>query len=445
MKRNLLFATASVLVLTASAAFAADSNTVYLNQSGDNQKADVSQSGNGNTVGSFNGNTGFDQDNGGLAGANILKVTQSGDGNSVGRDIKGRQSGAANSAEISQAGKNSDVELQQTGTSNGAVPAGWNWTNDPGVFNKITQDSSANGSKVSVIQNGQTNVFSIKQGNAGNVTSVGQTGQWGMAYVRQGIGSAETDAATGKQLPTGGNNNSASITQDSAGLNYAVAVQGGGNSNSLSIGQSGNLQGANAWQNGNGNLFSSTQTNLGNVVGVTGSIYGTDSPVTQTGDNNTYINTQTGTYNSANGTQTGNVNQVFNTQTGNGEKLLGTQEGTYNYVSNIQAGAGNSLTYSQKNNTVKTSFNLIINDQSATAVSNTAYVVQDGNGLYSKGSQTGGTSNSADVNQVGQYSASYYTQSGSSNGIIVAQVGNYNLSNVNQVGTGNHANIQQKP
>ncbi|OPF91640.1 curlin [Rhodopseudomonas palustris] len=444
MKRNLFFVTASVLVLSSSAAFAADSNTVYLNQTGNDQQANITQSGNGNSVGAFNGNSGFLQENGTLSGANLLTVKQSGNSNSVGRDIQGKQSGAGNSAAIFQEGTGSDVELQQTGTSNGAVPSGWNWTNDPGVFNKITQDSSSNGSKVSVIQDGKNNVFSIKQGNTGNSTSVNQIGEWGMAYVRQGIGAAETDASTGNALPTGGNYNVASITQNSAGLNYAVAVQGGGNSNSLSISQSGNLQGANAWQNGNANVFSSIQTNVGNVVGLTGGIYGTDSPITQTGDNNTYINTQTGSSNSANGSQTGNFNQVFNTQSGGSETVRGTQVGTYNYVSNSQAGSSNLLDYKQTN-TVSTAFNQIVNDQSTTAVSNTAYVVQDGNGLYSKGLQTGGSYNSANVSQTGQFSASYYTQDGSSNSIIVAQVGNYNVSNVSQIGAGNHANIQQKP
>ncbi|MFT3938987.1 curlin [Rhodopseudomonas sp.] len=445
MKRNLFFVTASVLALSATAAMA-DSNTVVLNQADTSHHATIEQFNSGNNVGSYSGWSGFDQNNnGGLVGGNQLTVTQAGYNNSVGRDAKGYQYGAGNSAVISQAGNGSDVELQQKGENNGSVPAGWDWTNDPGIFNKITQDSTSTGSKVSVVQDGSNNVFSIKQGNTSNSTSVTQTGAWGLAYVRQGIGVAEQDKATANWLPTGGNSNVATISQASSGVNYAVAVQGGGNSNSLSIGQTGALHGANAWQIGSTNTFSSIQTGTGNTAGLSGGIYGADDPIKQIGNSNSYVSTQSGSYNTANGSQTGDLNYVTNVQTGSHGAIAGTQNGYYNSVDSVQSGSYNTLKYAQTN-VSGSSWNQIVNSQTGAGTvlaANLADIKQDGYGLYSNGVQSGGDGNSATVSQVGTYHISYYTQTGSSNVLGVTQTGSGNHSNVHQVGTGNSASVIQ--
>uniref|UniRef100_E6VF86 Curlin associated repeat protein n=1 Tax=Rhodopseudomonas palustris (strain DX-1) TaxID=652103 RepID=E6VF86_RHOPX len=443
MRRNLFFATVSVLTLTASAALA-DSNVVILNQYDASQHATIEQFNSGNSVGTYNGWSGFEQNNGGLAGNNVLTVSQTGTGNSVGRDTKGIQSGAGNSADIAQAGVSSDVELQQFGTNNGSVPAGWNWTNDSGVFNKIVQDSSSVGSKVSVVQNGENNVFSIKQGNTSNNTSVTQTGKWAMAYVRQGLGAAETDGATSVQMPFGGNYNVATISQNSAGLNYAVAVQGGGDSNSLGIYQNGDLLGANAWQEGAGNVFSSNQSGVGNTIGITGGIYGSDTPIKQKGNGNSYVSNQSGSNNTANGTQTGDVNVVFNNQGGTNNSIAGSQTNNNNNVNNSQFGSYSKLTYTQTNSGGATNYIVNIQNGAGTVGSqNTAVVEQSGFGLYSSGQQSGGDGNSASVTQDGSLHASYYVQSGATNTIAVAQTGAGNYSNLNQTGTGNYATIKQ--
>lgn len=444
MKRNLFFVTASVLVLSATAAMA-DSNVVVLNQADATQKAVVDQEGSSNSVGTYNGWSGFDQNNnGGLAGGNSLTVTQTGNGNSVGRDVKGYQSGEGNSAVILQAGTSSDVELQQKGTTNGSSATGW--TNDPGVYNKITQDSTSNGSKVSVFQDGKNNAFSIKQGNTNNSASVSQGGESGMAYVRQGVGVAETDAATGASLPLNGNSNVATISQVSAGLNYAVAVQGGGDSNNLSISQTGNLHGANAWQIGSANTFSSIQAGTGNTAGLNGGIYGSDDPIKQVGNSNSYVSNQSGSYNTANGSQVGDVNYLYNSQSGNNGAISGSQTGKFNYLNSTQAGSYNSLKYSQANAS-GSAWNYVYNTQTGAGTSgsvNVADIKQDGYGLYSSGTQSGADGNSAKVEQAGTWHVSYYTQSGSANTIQVAQTGSGNYSNVNQAGSGNNANITQK-
>lgn len=443
MKRNLFFVTASVLALSASAAMA-DGNVVVLNQYDASQHATIEQFNSGNSVGAYNGWSGFDQNNGGLAGNNGLTILQTGTGNSVGRDTKGVQSGTGNSADITQAGASSDVELQQFGTSNGAVPTGWNWTNDSGVFNKIVQDSSSASSKVSVVQNGENNVFSIKQGNTSNNTSVTQTGKWAMAYVRQGLGAAETDGATGVQIPFGGNSNSATISQNSAGLNYAVAVQGGGDSNSLGIYQNGDLLGANAWQEGAGNFFNSNQSGTGNTIGITGGIYGSDTPIKQKGNGNSYTSNQSGANNTANGTQTGNVNFVLNNQGGNNNSISGSQVNNNNNVNNSQFGSYSTLTYTQTNGGGGSNYIVNIQNGAGTVGSqNTAVVDQSGNSLISSGQQYGGDGNFAKVTQGGSLHASYYVQNGATNTIVVAQTGASNYSNLNQSGTGNNANIKQ--
>ncbi|AVT75198.1 curlin [Rhodopseudomonas palustris] len=444
MKRNLFFVTASLLALSTSAAFA-DGNVVVLNQYDVSQHATIEQFNSGNSVGAYNGWSGFDQNNGGLAGSNVLSVSQTGTGNSVGRDTKGVQSGTGNSADIKQAGVSSDVELQQFGTSNGAVPTGWDWTNDSGVFNKIVQDSSSVSSKVSVVQNGENNVFSIKQGSISNNTSVTQTGKWAMAYVRQGLGAAETDGATSAQMPFGGNYNGVTISQNSAGLNYAVAVQGGGDSNSLGIYQNGDLLGANAWQEGAGNVFSSNQSGVGNTVGITGGIYGSDTPIKQKGNGNSYTSNQSGTNNTANGTQTGNVNFVLNNQGGANNSISGSQTNNNNNVTSSQFGSYSTLAYTQTNSGGGANYIVNIQNGAGTVGSrNTAVVNQSGFGQYSSGQQYGGDGNSANVTQSGSLQASYYVQNGAANTIVVAQTGVGNYSSLNQNGSGNNANITQK-
>jgi hypothetical protein len=116
MKTHLLLSTAVVALLGASSAFAG-SNTVYLNQIDSSQNASITQSGSSNTVGYSWRN--FVQQNGGLSGHNALVINQSGNNNWVARDAQGYQSGTSNTANISQAGYGSDVELQQSGTENG--------------------------------------------------------------------------------------------------------------------------------------------------------------------------------------------------------------------------------------------------------------------------------------------------------------------------------------
>lgn len=289
MRTHLLLSTAVVALLGASSAFA-DSNTVYLNQPDSSQDATITQSGSGNNVGS--GGNYFLQQNGSGTGDNQLTITQTGNNNWVSRDGAGFQSGTTNTANISQAGFNSDVELQQNGTNNGKPNVGW--TNSPN-YDTIVQDSSSNGSKAGVYQTGNNNAFDIVQGGNSNNTSVTQNGTGGLAFTRQAVGNWAQDV-TGRWYPVNGSNNNIAINQTSASINYAVAVQGNGDGNGLAITQSGDWLGANIWQIGSGNYASSVQSGNNNVIGLADTNSSVDTPFVQQGNSNKLINSQTGSY-----------------------------------------------------------------------------------------------------------------------------------------------------
>ncbi|MFT0879442.1 curlin [Rhodopseudomonas sp. G2_2311] len=434
MTRSIFLISVSALALQAVSA-SADSNVVYLDQSGTSQDATITQSHSGfNQVGTAANP--FSQSDGSGSGHNSLTVTQSGDHNRFAVNLPGFQSGKANSAEVSQAGKNSSVDLQQTGTKNGV--AFLPWTNGP-ITDGIRQDGTANGSAVTLQQNGKNNVFDIAQGGAGNRTNVSQSGNNGMVYVRQDTSLPDTTLRNPKPYKSNaGNNSTIDVNQTTtSGWTYAAVAQGGGDGNHVTIGQNGSLLNAGVNQSGSGNVFYSSQTDNGNAAGQR-TLLGPDTPIKQIGDNNSYSNFQSGTGNSANGTQTGSFNVALNIQSGSVNELTGTQKGIGNSVTSTQSGAREYLRYSQ----TSTSYgNTIVSSQSGGG--DDAYLSQNGNGNSINGSQSGGLLNTVTAEQAGNGNTAQYAQVGSLNGLTLTQTGNGNHSATNQTGVHNVIKVTQ--
>jgi hypothetical protein len=404
MKKLLLTSTSILAVAFASQAFAGGSSS-YTSQGGTGQVADINQSGgNYDRVGSAG--SPFVQDNyGGVVGQNNLIVIQSGSYNALGYNYQGYQLGDQNTAEVTQQGTSSAVDLRQLGTQNGRVGSvGWNNSSSSDV---IVQDSSSYGSLVDLTQSGANNMFDLGQGGSYNRTTVNQSGdRTNQAYVRQ-------------NLAYGGNYSSIDITQVTQSqatptfdVNYAVAVQGGGDGNAISISQNGNSLGANVMQSGSSNIVASVQTGVNNMIGVT-SGFGADTPFTQSGNANRVDNLQGGANNTVNGSQSGTSNYISTSQVGTGADASITQTGTSNYTYNTQSGANAKLLVNQ-NGTL-----------------NTAYSTQDGLQY-------------AEITQTGDNNLSTGVQSGvGPNNAFVTQGSSGNTANYNQNGSGNITTIHQ--
>jgi len=441
MKKILLISASTLSLAVASSAWA-DSNTVYLDQTGTDQGATITQSGTDNTVGTSGHNNAFVQGNDTSGtGGNVLSVTQTGNNNSV---MPGFQQGTDNTANISQAGQYSDVTLQQAGSNNGQ-PASPAWNNDS-VYNSIVQDTTAYSSTISLTQNGNSNVFDLAQGGTGNKMTVTQdVNDNGYVFVRQSVDPSVPAAdAYGHYYPLGGDDNTVWVSQSGTNVNYAVAIQGGGDSNKLAINQNGSLLAANIWQNGSDNIANSWQTGNNNAIGMAGTnAYANDNPFVQTGNYNLLNSWQSGASNNElNGAQFGTGNAIWSAQYGDGSTALINQDtssnyGNYNKVLNFQ-GNNAQLVASQTN-----SDGYIYNNQDGYSL---ATITQSGYGDKSVGSQFGGTSglqNTATVSQSGSYDVAFYSQNGSNNSVTVIQDGNHNMSSTTQSGTGNTATVTQ--
>ncbi|WP_155947831.1 curlin [Rhizobium sp. 2MFCol3.1] len=332
MRTNLLLSTAVVALLGATSAFAG-SNTVYFTQTDSGQNAQINQTGGFNTIG-YSWRP-FIQQNGGLSGQNALTINQSGSNNWVARDAQGYQSGTQNNAAINQSGNGNDIELQQSGTQNGY---GYVAYNNGGAYNSIVQDGTATSSKVSVVQNGYRNGFDVLQGGLNNNTSLNQSGNGGVAYVRQGTWGG--DQSTGRVIGPG-SNNSIAINQTTGTASGVIALQGSGDGNSMNIGQSGDQLYVNAYQQGFANQISSTQAGVFS-----------NASIVQVGNNNN-VQSYQGNYALATLTQTGNGNQIYGTQIngvgGYQNVATVTQNGSNNYANYGQDGYANNINLSQTN------------------------------------------------------------------------------------------------
>lgn len=354
--QKLLLATASVIALGFGATAAmAGSSQIYDQQDGTGQTAFIDQSGGSNASVGTLGNP-FIQNNGSGTGGNAITITQVGSNNSFGRTASAFQSGTDNRANILQNGNNSDIELQQTGTNNGAnniqdTHGYWSNDNDGGL---IEQSSTANYSKISLSQNGSNNLFNIGQGGTSNTVTATQTGD-NLLWIRQGTNypdiwySPLTVAATETNSTITVNQNGGYFDASGNYDNYAGLSQGGGNRNQMSITQGGNGNSVDINQNGSNNSFTTYQSGFRNFVGGEDGWPVPDGgvPVVQSGSNNLVSTSQVGNWNMVFGSQVGNNNQVWSSQTGSYDTLNYTQTSSNNYISNIQGGSGNTVTIHQ--------------------------------------------------------------------------------------------------
>lgn len=368
MQKHLLALAGGVAALALSSAAFADSQTIYLSQSGHDQQANITQTGNGNYVGR-SGNE-FVQNDGAGNGGNNLVVNQSGTSNLLGWNKQGYQSGTGNSADVTQSGSNGRVELQQLGTNNGVQSSFFTqqavtlFPELSSIKNTINQNTTGT-SFVDLSQNGSNNIFQITQAGINNGITVNQ-GQMGNAVQLQQAGDATNSYMTVSQTNV----------EDSA--NLVRLFQGNGNDNQASATQNGTKSVASvAQQNGSGNRFTSNQTSnsgaFGNVI--SGALTGTFdiSYAQQQGSNNT-----------ANFTQNGDQNFTGFNQYGNSNIMMANQQGTGNELSMLQIGN-----------------------------SNQAYVTQTGT--------SGSSRNNATVDQQGNSHFANLTQNGSGNKATMTQ------------------------
>ncbi|NEW99524.1 hypothetical protein DY467_22320 [Rhodopseudomonas sp. BR0G17] len=290
MKRNLFFVTASVLALSATAAMASD-NTVYLNQSGTEQKADITQEGAASSV----GNNGWFIQAALASGdaGNYLSVSQTSTSNAS--TSNGYQYGSNNTAHLTQSGYASNIVLQQYGNDNGRP------TSNVGPSDVITQNGTAYQSNVTLSQGGNSNLFSISQGGYQNNVTATQSGNSNELTIQQALYYDGTYGYYYNQIKStqSGNANKSDFSQIGSYNQIDSTQYGNEKARIYQIGYNNRSVG---YQYGGGNTVSIDQ-------GVNGVAYGT----------NNYANyAQSGTGLQLNLTQTGNNNQSNTVQSGIG-------------------------------------------------------------------------------------------------------------------------------
>jgi hypothetical protein len=411
--RGIVFASTTALsIIFASAAFAG-SNTVYLGQTGNSQKAEITQSGNNSWVGTSTSNP-FVQENGAGYGGNTLKVDQWIGGNTIGLYGTAKQSGTTNNVDIRQFG-GGNIELLQVGTNNGTGSL----INNYGDAGNIQQGGQGGG-KIAVVEFGNNNGFNIWQGGSNNTANLTQAGENLKAVVRQSYGGSDT--SVGKPYPIDtASSGTITINQGTGSSgsysDFAYGVQGGalGSGNTMALWQDGSQLVASVWQDGAHNEAESHQFGSSNSLGKVGP--GTNTPFFQEGSYNHLLNYQYGNNNEVTGSQTGADNLVSSVQYGSYSTANFVQDGTYNKAYNSQYDIAS------------------------------ASVSQDGFNNYSLGVQSGGgwgsAKNTATISQDGNNNISVYAQSGYSNSLSVTQTGNSNASNIAQNGNSNQAIVQQ--
>lgn len=317
-----------------------------LNQNGDNNMLDILQDGARNEIGTsnnlggigtsygFNGvpvaqrpasawtrNIGIDQ----VGDRNVLDITQTGDRNAVGAVY---QEGSTTATATTN--KLTIVQVGIAGTSHQGIGDVWQ-ENTGGAANEasISQTGGGHhlGSKVYLVtQKGFANDLNIVQtGNSHVVTSTNQHGEGNIADIDQTGGTGNWVGS----LDQDGSANYASILQNGSG-NVVVSVSQD-NTASSSFGNEAILT-FNGSYNGVG-TFTGDAAGL-NLALATVSQLGDKNLVnyTVTGNNNLFAFSQTGDGNTSVGVVTGNNNQAAVKQTGDNNHAPFTQIGNYNIV-----------------------------------------------------------------------------------------------------------------
>jgi hypothetical protein len=439
MKKLLLASTSAFVVALASPAFAGSSST-FLLQTGNNQQATITQSGDNNSVGGSE-LVPFLQQNGSGAlagsGGNVITINQTGNGNQVDGDTwyvhpaaplgAVGQSGTGNVSTIQQDGSNGIVMLQQQGHYNGTTP---------GYGGYIHQTNTTNGNQAIVHQAGDYNDFTITQSgsnspngghNRAELTqgSYVTLGYYNLADINQAGG-----PNTGHRLSSGqyGNYNYLHSTQTGQLLaNWFTSTQIGtggysGQQNQIWNDQSGSNENANVTQNGYSLKIYNTQRGTGDTLKVTLQS-GNDNTITNTQDsasigNLVQVDSQAGSNNNINSYQTGNSNVATVTR----------QSGISGLIDNRQSGSNGSATYDQQGTYNKA----ILQDQIGTY--GQLNVVQETTAwnnvvvAYQNSAASSGLENKINVTQGGGSSNSAYLLQGANFGVTLPTAGSTHIS-----------------
>ncbi len=389
MKLKITLATATAMGLLMGTAWATDDNAAYVDQSGTDNSASISQVGASNTVGVDTSlrrvnQSGFN---------NALVILQSGDGNKAGTGFGGiDQTGGKNFLQITQGDDNTVVDIGQFGQGGAG-----------GTVNTITITQSSKDNLVGNVTQDNDDASATAPANINAVSITQQTG----------------DGNTVTRVEQDGFDNDVTITQSGAGNTITNVLQGDFNNVFKSEGASAALAQTGAGntitlvrQEDGFNIANVTQTGDLNLVGtVDQKGEANSSVVVQNGGSNSVASVvQIGTANSASLTFNGSDNGVgLGTATGfSGVAAgLGLSQGT-SLQDNDGLGGSNSITY-----TVFGDANLFAFKQDGTgnaitgtvgsigsdSASNQVAVLQAGNNNTASFSQTGGGNNNLAVSQ----------------------------------------------
>lgn len=386
---KITLATTTALTLTMGAALAADNNTAFSEQDGDDNvfTAEQSKGAGGNDI-----------------ATSADPVTQQGNRNEFEYDQHG------------QPEDNDILKAEQTGDDN---------------FMRFFDEFSAKGSRANdVQQNGDDNELLIKRRGVvdNTVGTVLQTGNSNTLFIGQSKnGSAAVDR-TGNEIALVeqiGSNNGIGFQASKAGIHI---VQKGGNNLLTRVSMKGSDNGVGAikiTQTGNNN-----GRTLGEAVmeGSNGNLI----DVAQTGNDNNF-----GVYQGTDSNSTGNT--VMLTQTGMGNSIKATQKGDYNHLVANFTGDDNGVGS--------------LDGEAGTLVSGSGGLLVQGETLQDSTGTSGGNSISYDVTgdsnlfamaQIGGNNTINGTVGSNSNQVAVLQDGSSNSYGFTQTGgNGNIASVSQ--
>lgn len=407
----------TALTIIAGAAYA-DSNTLFLDQSGSNNVADVDQS---------HGSGGND------IGLSTGPALQDGDGNKLVYDNTLYASGSNNDiVSILQDGDDNDMLFRDWNNAHNNVTSLAKQIGDNNYL-RASHNGGDDNVLSSVIAEGDSNDITIDQsGKFGEIQSVRITGS-----NNGNNGSHVNNQNWGIRISQGGGNNNiirdATIEGDNntglAGYGYfddpsSSALRG----TAMRITQSGNTNDANSTMLGsNGNailIHQDGDDNIGDVAqGLTVGSTGNAVKMIQTGNTNNGSVLQAGSYNIAHITQDGSSNFIGANQYGDSNTLMATFVGSGNGIG-MMSGVAGDLEGSNMNLAQGT----VLQDSSMSMSGNLiSYNVNGNNNLFAfaqigsanliEGS-VGSNGNQVAVLQTGSGNGTTFTQNGGSNNNI---------------------------
>jgi hypothetical protein len=354
-------------------------------------------------------------------GQNTANTPQSGNGNDSTID----QVGAQNQGDTEQDGNGNDASLVQLESSNdGGIQQIGNDNNSEMSQDGISNvgfslqgfDNSSNGNRnvssleqtgnnnegtsyqfygveneSEVIQNGNQNLASVKQGS-----NLAGTNLFDVVNRNDAVITQNTSNSVARIRQFDGDDNVATVTQDGGNFNNGQIYQGYlfnsqeaspsvANDNEGYIDQVGDQNSATVMQLGGYNLFNLVQTGTGNTVGEEGALQSGYNWFKQRGDRNEFVGVNQG----SNGLSLALFSAA---EQNNGATLDFDSEGITGYYGSFQRGNDNSIGLRQGNNDVGQIQQLGNSNTSLLyqvgAESHSATILQDGNSNTASVSQT---------------------------------------------------------